>query len=257
MPEKLSQELNQAKMTAIEIGRLQLTFFEKELKVIRKSPKELVSNVDMECQNLAYEMLKNNYSYPVLSEEKRRIKDLRKKTHWIVDPLDGSHNFISGLPIFGVSIALVSNSEFLVGVIYLPIENNILFAVKGGGAFLNDSKIYVSKNNDLKKSMITYDNILHQNEKIVNNYKSLVNNIFTSRILGSAIYDFSLISQGKIDARIWNDTKIFDYAAGALIVKESGGVVTDHKGNKITLDSKEIVASNGYVHEAILKILNN
>jgi len=247
-----TKELDIAKSVAKRMGKIQLKNFRKNLKVIRKSPKDFVSNVDLECQNLAYKLLKKEFEYEILSEEKRIQDDIKTDLFWIIDPVDGTHNYISGLPNFGVSIALATKNEFLLGVIYLPYFDEMYYAIKNHGAFMNNEKIQVSKNDDLEKSMITFDNQFYLDKKSFEVYKKIVDGCFTTRILGSAVYDFCLIASGKIDARIWNNTKIFDFAAGLTIVNEAGGKITDFNENIITLNSHDILASNGFVHKQIL-----
>ena len=130
MSKQLSTKLELVKRVAYEIGKLQLSFFEKDFRVIRKAPKELVSTVDMECQQLFYDLLKENDTYPILSEEVRNIDKIPEDYCWVVDPLDGSHNFIAGLPTFGVSIALVKKKRTVIGVIYLPYYDKLYTAKK-------------------------------------------------------------------------------------------------------------------------------
>ena len=160
-----TKELDVAKSVAKEMGKIQLKNFRKNLKVIRKSTKDFVSNVDLECQNLSYELLRKDFQYEILSEEKKTQDEIGTELFWIIDPVDGTHNYISGLPNFGVSIALATKKEFLLGVIYLPYFDEMYYAVKNQGAFMNDEKIQVSKNNDLEKSMITFDNQFYLNKK--------------------------------------------------------------------------------------------
>ena len=251
-----TKELDVAKSVAKEMGKIQLKNFRKNLKVIRKSPKDFVSNVDLECQNVSYELLKKEFEYDILSEEKKTQDEIDTELFWIIDPVDGTHNYISGLPNFGVSIALATKKEFLLGVIYLPYFDEMYYAVKNQGAFMNDEKIQVSKNNDLEKSMITFDNQFYLNKKSFDVYKKIVGSCFTTRILGSAVYDFCLIASGKVDARVWNNTKVFDFAAGITIVNEAGGNITDFGGNKINLDTHDILASNSFVHQELLSTIN-
>jgi len=251
-----TKELDVAKSVAKEMGKIQLKNFRKNLKVIRKSPKDFVSNVDLECQNLSYELLRKDFQYEILSEERKTQDEIGTKLFWIIDPVDGTHNYISGLPNFGVSIALATKKEFLLGVIYLPYFDEMYYAVKNQGAFMNGEKIQVSKNNDLEKSMITFDNQFYLNKKSFDVYKKIVDSCFTTRILGSAVYDFCLIASGNVDARIWNNTKVFDFAAGLTIVNEAGGKVTDFNGNEITLNSHDILASNSFVHQELLTVIN-
>ena len=251
-----TKELDVAKSVAKEMGKIQLKNFRKNLKVIRKSPKDFVSNVDLECQNLSYELLRKDFQYEILSEEKKTQDEIETELFWIIDPVDGTHNYISGLPNFGVSIALATKKEFLLGVIYLPYFDEMYYAVKNQGAFMNDEKIQVSKNNDLEKSMITFDNQFYLNKKSFDVYKKIVDSCFTTRILGSAVYDFCLIASGKVDARIWNNTKVFDFAAGLTILNEAGGKVTDFGGNQVNLDTHDILGSNSFVHQELLSTIN-
>ena len=251
-----TKELDVAKSVAKEMGKIQLKNFRKNLKVIRKSTKDFVSNVDLECQNLSYELLRKDFQYEILSEERKTQDEIGTKLFWIIDPVDGTHNYISGLPNFGVSIALATKKEFLLGVIYLPYFDEMYYAVKNQGAFMNDEKIQVSKNNDLEKSMITFDNQFYLNKKSFDVYKKIVDSCFTTRILGSAVYDFCLIASGKVDAGVWNNTKVFDFAAGLTIVNEAGGKLTDFNGNEITLNSHDILASNSFVHQELLTVIN-
>ena len=250
------KDLDVAKSTAREMGRIQLKNFRKDLKVIRKSPKDFVTSVDLECQKLSSELLKKEFEYEILTEEKKTQDEITSDLFWIIDPVDGTHNYISGLPNFGVSIALATKKEFLLGVIYLPYFDEMYHAVKSQGAFMNDQKLQVSKNNYLEKSMITFDNQFYLNKKSFDVYKKIVGSCFTTRILGSAVYDFCLIASGKIDARIWNNTKVFDFAAGLTIVREAGGKITDFGGGEITLNSHDILASNSFVHQELLSIIN-
>jgi len=194
-----TKELDVAKSVAKEMGKIQLKNFRKNLKVIRKSTKDFVSNVDLECQNLSYELLRKDFQYEILSEERKTQDEIGTKLFWIIDPVDGTHNYISGLPNFGVSIALATKKEFLLGVIYLPYFDEMYYAVKNQGAFMNDE---------------------------------------------------------KVDARVWNNTKVFDFAAGLTIVNEAGGKVTDFSGNQINLDTHDILGSNSFVHQELLTVIN-
>ena len=250
------KELDIAKSVAKEMGKIQLKNFRKNLKVIRKSQKDFVSNVDLECQNISYELLRKDFQYEILSEEKKTQDEIETELFWIIDPVDGTHNYISGLPNFGVSIALASKKEFLLGVIYLPYFDEMYYAVKNQGAFMNGEKIQVSKNNDLEKSMIAFDNQFYLNKKSFDVYKKIVDACFTTRILGSAVYDFCLIASGKVDARVWNNTKVFDFAAGLTILNEAGGKVTDFSGNQVNLGTHDILGSNSFVHQELLSTIN-
>ncbi len=187
-------------------GGLLSNSFERQLPIIRKSKNEFVTKIDIESQSVIVESLKKDFpAYECYTEEVRSNKDIEGLT-WVIDPLDGTHNYISGLDNVGISIGLVSQDAFHLGVIYLPIKGLLLYAVKGQGAYCNDVKIEVGRNADLSKSMVTYDNQFHLDEKTFKNYERLIPSVFTTRIFGVATYDIALVAMGKIDARVWNST---------------------------------------------------
>ena len=125
------------------------------------------------------------------------------------------------------------------------------------GAYKNNEKIKVSKNSDIRKSIVAYDNQFYKGEKIIRNYENIVKSVFTTRILGSACIDSCYISDGSLDARILNSTKIYDIAAGSRIVEEAGGIVTDFHGEKINFSKvKSVILSSGMFHNKLLKIIS-
>lgn len=252
-------ELNAAKYAAKKVGRIQIDMFPNKKHVIRKSPKELVSKIDIESQSEIIHVLKKEcHDYEVFSEEKTIQQAYPEgKLFWIVDPLDGTHNYIAGLPFFGVSIALADIHNFYVGVIFLPAFDTLFWAVRHHGAYCNNVKIASSDNKDLAKGLVTYDNQFYLSHDSFHNYRKLVEKTFTTRITGSAVYDLCLVASGKIDARIYNATKIYDVAAGAVLVNEAGGKITDFQGRPLTTNVKDVIASNGKVHKDIMEILNH
>ena len=251
----LERELELARAAAQQIGQLQLKHYESDFRVLRKEVKEFVSTVDMACHDLALRLLREGSPHPVHSEEVRGRNEVNSERYWVVDPLDGSHNFIAGLPNFGVSIALVDRGRFALGVLGIPFHEQLLHAVDGQGAFLNGAPVRVSDNADLSKAMIAYDNQFHMTDHMMDRYRGLVQRAFTTRIMGSAAYDLSLIVRGKIDGRVWNRTKVFDFAAGVVLVREAGGRVTDFAGNDVGVQNREVVASNGKIHDDLLACL--
>ena len=143
------KELKVAKSLAREMGKIQLNSFRKDIKVIRKSPKEFVTNIDMECQQLSNEILTKEFNHEIMSEEKIEDSPISSDLFWILDPIDGTHNYISGLPSFGVSIALASKDDFLLGVIYLPYFDELFVGVKSEGSTMNNNPISVSNNTEI------------------------------------------------------------------------------------------------------------
>lgn len=252
------KELDIAKKAARAAGKIQLGLFSNKNHVIRKSAKELVSRVDIESQGAIESILKDEFpDYHSYSEEKRVQEDYSVDSpFWIIDPLDGTHNYIAGVPFYGISIALADIRDFYAGVIYLPAFDSLFWAVKNCGAYCNDEKIRVSQNNELSKSMITYDNHFYLTPDTFTNYKKLVERAFTTRIIGSAAYDLCLVASGRIDARIWNNTKLCDVAAGITIVSEAGGCITDFVGAPLSLSVKDVIVSNGGVHDEIIRAIS-
>lgn len=253
---KFELELESAIAAAKKAGNLLSKHFGKKTHTIRKNKNEFVTKIDIESQSIIIEYLGKDFPiYKVLTEETRFQKEINTLT-WVIDPLDGTHNYISGIDNVGVSIALVSQQAFHMGVIYLPIKDLMLYAIEGQGAYCNDVKITVNNNVDITKSMIAYDNQFYLNRNIFKNFERLINTAFTTRIFGVATYDIALIAMGKIDARIWNCTKLVDIAAGNVIIREAGGKMTDFKNKPLSLNVKDVIASNGLVHDDLIKLFS-
>ncbi|MBU0477139.1 inositol monophosphatase [bacterium] len=250
-----NRDLNTAIYAAKVAGKILRENFGQKYRVIRKSPREMVSEIDMESQRAILEVL-NSYdaSYGIITEEKGVLKEKEGKT-WIIDPLDGTHNYIAGLPFSGISIALVEDNKFYLGVIYFPMEDELYYAFQGRGAFCNGKRVSVSENRDLSKAVINYDNQFYLSEKSFRYYKILTEKAFTTRIFGVAIKDLCLIASGKIDGRIWNSTKICDIAAGIVILTEAGGNITNFDGSPCSVNSKSVIASNAKIHDQLLTLL--
>jgi myo-inositol-1(or 4)-monophosphatase len=252
-----NKELRLAIEAAHKAGEVLKQNFQQTYRVIRKSPKEMVSVVDIQAQKAILEILEKRFpTYGIVTEE-RRLPANKGGKNWIIDPLDGTHNFIAGLPFSGVSIGLINDKAFELGVIYFPMEDRLYYAVKGEGSFLNNHRISVSQNKELSKTIITFDNQFHLNEKSFHYYRKLTEKAFTTRIFGTATNDICLTAEGKVDGRIWVNTKICDIAAGIVILTEAGGLVSNFDGTPCTVESKQVVASNGRVHKELLDIVNS
>ena len=236
-------------------GDLILDNFEKKVPIIRKSPKEFVTKLDVECQNIIVESLERDFpEYNYYLEETRKKQAINGLT-WVIDPIDGTHNYISGLDNVGISLALISENNYHLGILFFPMKSMIFSAIEGQGAFCNGKQIHVGKNLDLSKSMVAYDNQFHLTKSTLTNFKTLLEASFTVRILGAASWDFALIAMGKLDARVWNSAKLVDIAAGYVIVKEAGGEVTDFNFSKPSLSTLKVVASNGLVHFDLVSLM--
>ena len=252
-----NKELDTALKAAKAAGEVLKENFGKKYQVIRKSIKELVTEVDIKSQKIITEILTSHFNSDGIITEEKRLSEVKNGRKWIIDPIDGTHNYIAGLPFSGISIGFADDEEFYVGVIYFPMEDELYHGVLGEGAFCNGEPIFVSENDDLSKSIINYDNQFHLSKKSFDYYKTLTEKAFTTRIFGTATRDLCFIASGKIDGRIWNKTKICDIAAGSVILKEAGGKITTFDGSSCTIDSSQVVASNGKVHDELLTILGD
>ena len=222
----------------------------------RKGGKELVTNCDIASENAIVKVLKKDYpGSSIHSEEVGRITG-QETLLWILDPIDGTHNFIHKLPIYAISIGAFKKGKPFAGLIYLPESDKFFYAVNGKGAFLNDKKISVSGIGKLNNSMVAYDNQFHKHEAMLKNLAVIQEKCFTLRIFGSAAVDICNIAQGAIEARIFHKTKIVDFAAGLVIIKEAGGKITDFNGNAPTIDTKDVIVSNGKIHQELIDILD-
>ncbi len=250
-----NNEIDKAIEAAKAAGEVLKRNFGQKYRVIRKSPKEMVSVVDMEAQKAILDILEPNFpDYGIITEERTGSVDKDGK-NWIIDPLDGTHNYIAGLPFSGISIGLAQGNDFLLGVILFPMEDRLYYAIKGEGAFLDGQPIEVSPSTEMSKSIISFDNQFHLNPRSFDYFKRLTERAFTTRILGTATNDMCMTAEGKLGGRIWVNTKICDIAAGIVIVTEAGGKVTCFDGKPCTLDSRQVIASNGKIHDELLEIV--
>lgn len=178
--------------------------------------------------------------------------------NWIIDPLDGTTNFIHGLPCYSISIGLLYKEELVLGVVYDPNHNECFYAYKGSKAYLNDKEIAISTTSDLQQSLIAtgfpYTNFDREKE-YMGAFNELMKNTRGLRRLGSAAIDLCYVACGRFDAYFEYDLKPWDAAAGAFIVLQAGGKVTDFKGGKNFLFGKEMLACNSNLYPSFYSLL--
>ena len=253
-----SYDLYQAcQKIVVEVGAIIETEKKREYKIIRKSRKELVTEIDLIVQSYVTKSLGAISDCDIFYEEnKSQSSKILSKECLIIDPIDATHNLVAGLPFYNISIGYVKNNAIIFGLIYFPDSKDIYHAYKGKGAYKNLDQISVSKNIVLEKSIVAYDNQFHLDQSIMINYQKLVESVFTTRILGSANRDACFIAEGVLDARVWNSTKVYDIVAGSIIVKEAGGLVTDFSAQLINLGNiNKVVMSNGGIHQELLELI--
>ena len=215
----------------------------ENLQVSKKGPKDFVTNSDKKTEKvLINELTKNKKKYSILSEEIGFIKNDANDYIWVIDPIDGTTNFLHGIPHFCISIGLKFKDEIISGIIFDPIKNEIFYAEKNQGAFFNNHRIRVSKRKNLDECLFA------------TNKNGLSSADLNARIFGSAALDLAYVASGRIDGYFQNGLNLWDIAAGTLIVKEAGGIVNNYDLEKTK--NIKVVASSEIINEKMLKRLN-
>ncbi len=219
---------------------------------------DLVTEADHASEKAIFEVIQQNHpEHFILSEETGSIPS-QSSIKWIIDPIDGTINFANGIPICCVSIGIEENGEMIMGAVYNPFMNELFFAEKGKGAFLNDQPIKVSTKNDLLTSCLVtgfpYQYLDTENGPL-QIFEKLIRKSIPVRRLGSAALDLCWTAAGRFDGFYEHKLQAWDSAAGFLIVQEAGGKVTDLKGNKYNPYQPGIIASNGQIHDQLLNLL--
>jgi len=214
-----------------------------------------VTNIDLKAEEKIVNLIKKDYPEDNILSEETKYQTFDSDFRWIIDPLDGTHNYIRGMENFGTSIALAYRDKVILGVIYLPMSDELYFAEKGKGAFLNQRKINVSRK-DLDHTTMIYDSTIRLNKGPMLKYlDGLVDFVFNIRMFGSTVRSLTYVAEGKADLEIEYNDKPWDFAAGLLLVEEAGGKATDLKGRRWSLNSKGYIASNRRIHSEVLKII--
>tara|TARA_Y100001949_G_scaffold126809_1_gene108382 strand:+ start:327 stop:1079 length:753 start_codon:yes stop_codon:yes gene_type:complete len=220
----------------------------EKLQVSVKGPLDFVSNADTKAEKIIIEELsKARKNYSILSEEDGSKIGKDKNNIWIIDPIDGTTNYLHGVPHFAISIALKSNNEIISGVIYDPIKDEMFYAEKNNGAYYNNQRIRVSKKKKLEDCLFaTGGNISEKNKTNTN---------IIIRRSGSAALDMAYVAAGRFDGYFQKNLNIWDIAAGIIIVKEAGGIINEidlSKNNNI-----KVLASNSSINDKLVKNLVN
>ena len=228
-----------------------------------KSDIDVVTEVDFKCEEAITKILREETpDYGIIAEEGTSFPGEKV---WIVDPLDGTINFSHSFPLFGPSIGLCKGNEVLVGVIADPIREELFYATKGNGAFLNDlynkgepKRIHVSDVKNMKQAIVAsslpYNRDDDYFQKMGRNFVALEKEIQSTRKLGMAALTMAYIAAGRLEGYIVSGANSWDMAGGIVILEEAGGKITNYKGEPYTLDSFEWLASNGYLHDNFVSI---
>lgn len=225
-----------------------------------KLASDFVTSVDRESERIIIGTIKESFPYHLILAEESIKESAGEAYRWIIDPLDGTTNYIHGYPVFSVSIALEYKGEIILGVTLDPLRNDLFLAEKGAGAFLNGHPIRVSEIKEIKESLIT-TGFPFRKKEMIDPYLKLFKNLFLKvsdlRRAGSAALDLAYLACGRCDGFFEIGLSPWDIAAGSLLIEEAGGVVTDFGGGTDYILTGNIVAGNPAVHKEILMEVKN
>ena len=215
----------------------------EKLQVSKKGPRDFVTNSDIKAEKIIIgELKKARPNYSIISEESGVEKNKDTANFWIIDPIDGTINFLHGIPHFAISIALKTNDEIICGLIFDPIKDEMFYAEKDNGAFFNNQRIRVSKKNNLDECLFAVGKLRNEPS-------------FTYRRSGCAALDIAYVASGRLDGYVQNDLNIWDIAAGIVLVKEAGVIINNIDLNNIK--NIKILAASAEIHTKFLKKIDN
>ena len=218
----------------------------ENLQVSKKGPKDFVTKTDRRVEKILIEELtksKKNYSF--ITEETGKILNKNKDIYWIIDPIDGTTNFLHGIPHFAISLALKKEDKIIIGLIFDPIKNEIFYAEKDNGSYFNNNRIRVSNKSNIEDCLFASNN----------DGIKFIHPKLNMRNTGCAALDLAYVGCGRLDGYFHNKINLWDIAAGKLIIEEAGGKVNNIDNFKI--DKIDIRAGNTNIYEKMLKKLGN
>ena len=215
----------------------------ENLQVSKKGPRDFVTNSDVKAEKIIIEELKKaRPNYSIVSEENGVENNKDTSNSWIIDPIDGTINFLHGIPHFAISIALKSDDEIICGLIFDPIKDEMFYAEKNNGAFFNNQRIRVSNKNNLDECLFAIGKLKNEPS-------------FTYRRSGCAALDIAYVASGRLDGYAQSNLNLWDIAAGIVLIKEAGGVINDIDLNNIK--NIKVLASSAEINAKFIEKLGN
>ena len=252
--------LNIAIQAARQASRMILRYMDQmdKVEITEKSQNDFVTQIDQLSEEIIITEIQKAYPYhAILAEESGHGKNDHDYC-WIIDPLDGTRNFMHGYPQFCISIALTKKNVLELGLVYDPIRQELFTATRGQGAYLNSRRIRISENRKMDKALIGTGFPFRHKENI-KNYLAAFENVFTQcsdiRRAGSAALDLAYVACGRLDAFWESNLHIWDVAAGSLMIKEAGGIVCDFQGGETHLERGNIVAGNPKILKELIALI--
>ena len=232
----------------------------ENLQVSSKGPGDFVSSADKRTEKIIIEELQKAHpEYGIITEETGTINESNIKNRWIIDPIDGTMNFLNGIPQFAISIGYEEENEIKCGVIFNPITNEMFCAEKGNGAYLNNTRIRVSKKKKIQDALLVTGGPKQDSkikDKIFSEYISVSNIVPNIRKFGSAALDMAYVACGRFDGYWQRELNYWDIAAGIVILKEAGGFIDFFEEDPNLPLKKNVLASNSNIHDELKVVLN-
>ena len=232
----------------------------ENLQVSSKAPGDFVTSADKRTEKIIIEeLLKAHPNYGIISEEAGYINKSNKNNRWIIDPIDGTMNFLNGIPHFAISVAYEEENEVKCGVIFNPVTNEMFSAEKGSGAYLNNSRMRVSNKRKLSEALIVTGGPKQASKikkKIFSEYISISMQVSNVRKFGSAALDMAYVACGRFDGYWQRELNYWDIAAGIILIKESGGFVNFFEEDMKVPLKKNIIASNSIIHKELRHLID-
>lgn len=249
----MSEYLDTAIQAAREAEKVILKYFDSGVAVERKEDNTEVTIADKEAEKIIRNVVTQKFPDHGFLGEETGERDVDSEYTWVVDPIDGTRNYSRGIPLFGTLIALMKDDDLILGVINMPVLEELSYAEKGKGAYCNEKLIHVSKAAKLKDAYVSFGGVKKfVNMNITDELVSLAGTVFADRGLGDC-WSYALMARGKLDALIDPTIKIWDVAAPAILIEEAGGKLTDLNGNLIDRNVTSVIATNSLLHEEVLE----
>ena len=236
-------------------SRIFIRYYGKTQKIKQKDNKSLVSQADLAVNKIIVNTIKKAFPNHNIMTEESKFDDQNSDFTWIIDPIDGTHNFVRNIPICGISVALKYKKDIVLGHIIMPAMNINAIAQKGKGAFVNGKRIKVSAKKELDNCVVVYELSYNKRHEKIENLKSFSGKPIDLRNFGAAIYHLLLVATGKADAFVIFSTNPWDVAAGFVLVEEAGGKISGIRGKSYSLSDTKFLISNGRLHGQLLNLL--
>ena len=244
---------------AYKSGKLLRSYMGEHFAIRKKGLKDLVTDADTQSEKIILDTIRKKFPNHAILAEESGTKHGNEKYQWIIDPLDGTINFAHQLPFFAISIAFAHEGRTEMGIVFNPLSGELFSAISGRGATLNNDKIQVSTTRIIGDCLLATGfpyNVLETFESVTRRFSNCLRSAQGIRRLGSAALDLCYVACGRLDGFWEQNLNAWDTAAGALIALEAGAVITDFSNKPFAMTDKEILATNGKIHQEMISLLD-